>query len=63
MIKRILREPLLHFLILGGLLFLAYDQLGGDAPPRPDEIVIDAVRIEMLQNQFERTLAALPDAV
>ena len=55
MIKRILREPLLHFLILGGLLFLAYDQLGGDAPPRPDEIVIDAARIEMLQKQFERT--------
>lgn len=60
MIKRILREPLLHFLILGGLLFLAYDQLGGDAPPRPDEIVIDAARIEMLQKQFERTWQRSP---
>lgn len=60
MIKRILREPLLHFLILGGLLFLAYNQLGGDAPPRPDEIVIDTVRIEMLQNQFERTWQRSP---
>ena len=55
MIKRILREPLLHFLVLGVLVFLAYDQLGGDAPPRPDEIIIDAARVEMLQNQFERT--------
>jgi len=60
MIKRILREPLLHFLVLGGLLFLAYDQFGGDAPPRPDEIVIDATRVEMLQNQFARTWQRSP---
>ena len=55
MLKRILREPLLHFLLLGVLLFFAYGWFGGNAPPPPDEIVIDAARVEALQNQFERT--------
>jgi hypothetical protein len=55
MLKRILREPLLHFLLLGGLLFFAYGWLGGVAPPPPNEIVIDTARVETLENQFERT--------
>ena len=35
MLKRILREPLLHFLVLGLLLFVVYDRMGGTAPPPP----------------------------
>lgn len=62
MLKRILREPLLHFLLLGGLLFLAYGWLGGTAPAPPDEIVIDAARVETLENQFERTWQRPPTA-
>lgn len=62
MLKRILREPLLHFLLLGILLFFAYGWLGGKAPPPPDEIVIDAVRVETLSNQFERTWQRPPTA-
>jgi len=62
MLKRILREPLLHFLILGGLLFLAYGWVGGKAPPPPGEIVIDAARVETLRTQFERTWQRPPTA-
>lgn len=62
MMKRILREPLLHFLLLGALLFFAYGWLGGNAPPPPDEIVIDAARVESLENQFERTWQRPPTA-
>ena len=62
MLKRILREPLLHFLLLGILLFFAYGWLGGKAPPPPDEIVIDAGRVETLSNQFERTWQRPPTA-
>jgi len=62
MLKRILREPLLHFLLLGALLFFAYGWLGNAAPPRPDEIVIDTARIETLQGQFERTWQRPPTA-
>ncbi|MEJ2383022.1 MAG: peptidylprolyl isomerase [Xanthomonadales bacterium] len=62
MLKRILREPLLHFLVLGLLLFVVYDRMGGTAPPPPDEIVIDTARVETLQGQFERTWQRPPTA-
>jgi hypothetical protein len=55
MLKRILREPLIHFLALGALLFLAYGWFGGNEPPPPDEIVIDSARVESLRDQFKRT--------
>jgi hypothetical protein len=62
MLKRILREPLLHFLVLGALLFFAYGWVGGQSPPSPDEIVIDTARVETLRNQFERTWQRPPTA-
>jgi hypothetical protein len=62
MLKRILREPLLHFLVLGLLLFVVYDRMGVTAPPPPDEIVIDTARVETLQGQFERTWQRPPTA-
>jgi hypothetical protein len=62
MLKRILREPLLHFLVLGLLLFVVYDRMGVAAPPPPDEIVIDTARVETLQGQFERTWQRPPTA-
>ena len=55
MLKRILTEPLVHFLVLGALLFFAYGWLGGETAPSQDEIVIDDARIESLKNQFERS--------
>ena len=54
MLKRIIREPLVHFLVLGLLLFIVYGALQGEGPPAPNEIVIDAERVAYLSNQFER---------
>ena len=51
---RLLREPLLHFLILGALLFALYGWLNRNALQSPDEVVVDQARVEALATQFER---------
>ncbi len=55
MTRRFLREPLLHFLVLGAGLFIlnALVNPPGDAPP--DRIVIDARQTARLAEQFQRT--------
>lgn len=52
-VRQFLREPLLHFLLIGGLLFLAYRVLNPDERS-DDTIVIDAARTAALENQFQR---------
>jgi len=49
-----LKEPLFHFLLLGVLIFLVYDQLAEDGRS-PGEIVITAGQQENLVNTFART--------
>ena len=39
-LQKILREPLLHFLVLGAGLFLLYGLIGGPAEQRPNRIVV-----------------------
>ncbi|GAB3338218.1 peptidyl-prolyl cis-trans isomerase [Marilutibacter aestuarii] len=58
-----LREPLVHFLLLGGLLFVLYGALNRDALRAPDEIVVDQARVDALQEVFERTWQRPPNAV
>lgn len=58
--RRLLREPLLHFLALGALLFALYGWLGRGAREAPDEIVVDRGRIESLVLQFERVRQRAP---
>jgi hypothetical protein len=53
--KALLREPLLHFLVLGAVLFLAYGALSRNAAGSGGEIVVSAAQIENLSTQFERT--------
>lgn len=52
--RRVLREPLLHFLVLGALLFLLYGWLhrGHNST---EEIVVSRGQVQSLQAQFERT--------
>ena len=54
MLKRILKEPLLHFFVLGLSLFVLFAWANDDRQRAPDEIVIDAARIAALKAQFER---------
>ena len=52
---RWLREPLLHFLIIGTGLFLLYQFATGGNESAPREIVISESRIEALAENFGRT--------
>lgn len=58
--KRLIREPLLHFLLLGAILFAASSFLSGrDEVPR-DAIVVSAGKIEHLSALYERTWQRSP---
>jgi len=60
-VPRLLHEPLLHFLILGALLFSLYAWLHGGAR-KADEIVVTRGQLQSLQTQFERTRQRPPTA-
>jgi hypothetical protein len=55
-VKRLLREPLMHFLVLGGVLFLAYARWGGgETGVSPgQQIVVSATQTRHLAATFER---------
>jgi parvulin-like peptidyl-prolyl cis-trans isomerase-like protein len=53
--KRILREPLLHFLLLGAGLFIAYSLISRHSSTEPGKIVVTRGTIEHLEAGFART--------
>ena len=53
--RRLLREPLLHFLLGGALLFALYGSVANESEQAPDRIVIDEARVASLAATFERT--------
>jgi hypothetical protein len=56
---RWLKEPLLHFLVLGALIFLVYRGVAGTGPTR-DQIFISKGQQENLLNTFSRTWQRAP---
>lgn len=52
--QRLLREPLLHFFILGAVLFGVYGWLHRGMPAAQNEIVVSRGQIHSLRVQFER---------
>ncbi len=50
---RLLREPLLHFLAIGGLIFVLFAAVAGPGPEPADTIVIGPERIERLARGFQ----------
>ena len=56
---RWLKEPLLHFLVLGALIFLVYQGVAGPGPSR-EQIVISKGQQENLLNTFTRTWQRAP---
>ena len=50
-----LREPLLHFLLLGAGLFLLFDLVGGPRERAPEQVVIGASEVSRLAEGFART--------
>lgn len=57
---RLLREPLLHFFAVGGLVFVFYASAGDRAENSPDVIDISAAQIEQLATQFSSVWKRLP---
>ena len=55
MFRKFLREPLVHFLALGLLIFLAYGALNREGAGKPGQIVVTQARIEQLAGIFART--------
>ncbi|MEH7877279.1 MULTISPECIES: peptidylprolyl isomerase [Rhizobium] len=61
--KRVLREPLIHFLLLALLIFAGYGLLsGGDADNKPDTIVVTEPKIEQMATVFAKTWQRPPSA-
>ena len=58
--RRLLHEPLLHFLILGALLFGLYGWIQGSVPQARHEIVLSRGQLQSLQAQFERVRQRAP---
>ena len=52
-IARLLREPLLHFLAIGGLIFLLFGVVAGPIAEPTDTIVVEPERIEQLAAGFK----------
>lgn len=59
--RRILREPLLHFVVLGAALFGLYGWMNKGVGA-PNEIVVSHGQMESLRAQFERTWQRPPTA-
>jgi hypothetical protein len=51
-IRRLLREPLLHFLLIGVALFMLYGALNRGRSEAPRDIVISETRVEALAESF-----------
>ena len=51
---RLLREPLVQFLLLGGALFLLYQAVSPVPEAPPNRIVVDAGQVARLTQRFER---------
>jgi hypothetical protein len=58
-VKRLIREPLVHFALLGALLFLLQGWLGA-AESAPEEIVVRAHIVEALERDFTQNFERPP---
>jgi len=58
-----LREPLLHFLLLGAALFLLYRAMNGGEAATPRSIVVSESRVEALAENFAKTWMRPPSAM
>jgi hypothetical protein len=61
MLRRLLREPLLHFLLLGGLLFAVFGRGNTEAGGVDRHIVVSGADIDRLAAAFSRTWNRPPD--
>ena len=60
--KRWLEEPLVHFLVLGGLIFAGYGLLDGNRATAPGRIVVSQGQLASMREAFARTWQRPPTA-
>lgn len=58
--RRLLREPLLHFIVIGGLLFLIYAAINDTGQNSTDVIVITPERIAQIASGFNSVWKRIP---
>ncbi len=58
--KKLLREPLVHFLLLGGLLFLFFAARGGSGGPLSTRIAVTPGQVQHLAAGYARTWSRPP---
>src|SRR5688572_29637010 len=61
-LRGLAREPLVHFLLLGALLFVLYGWLNRQGFAAPDEILVSQQQVAGLVMQFERVWQRTPTA-
>ena len=54
-LRKAMREPLAHFLLIGAGLFLMFSSMNGSAGEKPNRIVISPGQVEQLAANFSRT--------
>lgn len=59
-LMRLLREPLLHFAVIGGLIFLLYAAIAGPAPAPTNVIVVGPERIVQLNQRYQAVWRRAP---
>lgn len=62
LLKRLFREPLLHFIALALVIFAIYGVLGPTGAEKPDTIVVTASKIEQLAAVFAKTWQRSPSS-
>jgi len=59
-LQRFVREPLLHFIAIGGLFFLIYTAVNDSGENAPDTIIITPARTDQIVAGFNRTWNRMP---
>ena len=59
--KKLIREPLVHFLLLGAALFGVYSVLNKNTAASREDIVVTTGQVENLAATFAKGLATPPD--
>ncbi|MDX2419437.1 MAG: peptidylprolyl isomerase [Xanthomonadales bacterium] len=54
LVKKFIKEPLLHFLLIGGGLFFLYGEMNGNEIDNPNQIVITQGQVDLLETNFSR---------
>jgi len=63
LLQRLLREPLVHFAVIGGVLFAVYAAMNGASEPPADVISIAPGRIDQLIEEYESVWMRKPTEI